>query len=113
MKFVLVNHESPLCTTTCSTCSRSILSGYVRHVRTQRHYCDYDCYRRGELMTLLMPWSMPWCSEPAAGNTIEMLTVLSAVSCWSFTIQIWTFARALTGALLDSRDLTTREGGET
>lgn len=113
MKFVLVNHEPPLCAATCSTCSRSLLSGYVRHVRTQRRYCDYDCYRRGELVTLLMPWAMPGRTEPAAWNMIETLAVLSAVSCWSCTIQIWTFARALTGAYLDGCDLITREGGDT
>jgi len=118
MKFVLVNHEPPLNAATCSTCARSIRSGYVRHVRTQRRYCDYDCYRQGELVTLLMPWSMPWSMpwgrEPAAGNAagnmIEMLAVLSAVSCWSYTIQAWTFARVLTGAYLDGRDVITTEG---
>jgi hypothetical protein len=117
MKFVLVNHEPPLNASTCSTCSRSIRSGYVRHVRTQRRYCDYDCYRQGELVTLWMPWSMPGRREPAvgnaAGNMIEMLAVLSAVSCWSYTIQAWTFARVLTGAYLDGRDLITTEGGDT
>jgi len=113
MNFVLVNHEPPVCTATCSTCSRSIRSGYVRHMRTQRRYCDYDCYRRGELVTLLMPWSMPGRGELAAGNVIEMLAVLSAISCWSCTIQIWTFARALTGGYLGSRDLMTTEGGDT
>lgn len=64
-------------------------------------------------MTLLMPWSMPGRSEPAGGNMIEMLAMLSAVSCWSCTIQMWTFARALTGAYLDGRDLIGREGGDT
>lgn len=118
MKFVVVNHEPPLHAATCGTCSRSIRSGYVRHVRTQRRYCDYDCYRRGELVTLLMQWSMPARTGPAAGNVefaagnmIEMLAVLGAVSCWSYTIQTWSFARALTGAYLDGRDLITMEGG--
>lgn len=113
MNFVLVNHEPPLSAATCSTCARAIRSGYVRHVRTRRCYCDYDCYRRGELVTLLMPWSMLGRREPAAGNMIEMLAMLSAVSCWSCTIQMWTFARALTGAYLDGRDLITTEGGDT
>ncbi|WP_036017544.1 hypothetical protein [Bradyrhizobium sp. WSM1743] len=119
MKFVLVNHEPPLHAATCSTCSRSLGSGYVRHARTQRRYCDYDCYRRGELVTLLMQWSVPGRTEPAAGNVelaagsmIETLTVLNAVWCWSCTINAWTFARALTGVYLDSRDLITMEGGD-
>lgn len=120
MKFVVVNHEPPLCSATCSTCSRSIRSGYVRHVRTQRRYCDYECYRRGELVTLLMQWSTAGRTEPAAGsveaaarNMIEMFAVLGAISCWSCTIHAWTFARALTGAYLDGCDLITMEGGDT
>ncbi|WP_448031758.1 hypothetical protein [Bradyrhizobium liaoningense] len=120
MKFMVVNHEPPLCAATCSTCSRSIRSGYVRHVRTQRLYCDYDCYRRGELVTLLMQWSVPGRNEPASGNVevaarnaIEMFTVLGAVFCWSCTIHAWTFARTLTGAYLDGRDPITMEGGDT
>lgn len=120
MKFVVVNHEPQLRAATCSTCSRSIQSGYVRHVRTQRCYCDYDCYRRGEPVTFLMQWPMPGRSKPgagnvalAAGNMIETLAVLSAVSWWSCTIQAWTVARALTGACLDGRDLIAREGGDT
>ncbi|RZM99483.1 hypothetical protein CWO91_35850 [Bradyrhizobium genosp. SA-3] len=112
MKFVVVNHEPPLRAATCSTCSRSIGTGYVRHARTQRRYCDTDCYRRGELATFFMQWSMPGRTEPAAGNVelaagnlIETLAVLSAVSCWSYTIHAWTFARALTGAYLGGGDL--------
>lgn len=113
MKFVVVNHAPPLHAATCSKCSRSLRSGYVRHVRTQRRYCDDDCYRRGELMTL---WRTGWATphvELAAGNMIEMVAVFSAVSCWSWTIHAWTFARALTGAYLDGRDLSTMEGGDT
>ncbi|WBL75374.1 hypothetical protein I3J27_20205 [Bradyrhizobium xenonodulans] len=71
-------------------------------------------------MTLLMQWSTPGRNEAAAGNVevaarnmIEMLAVLSAVSCWSCTIHVWTFARALTSAYLDGRDLITMEGGDT
>lgn len=120
MKFVVVNHEPPSRAATCSTCSRSLGSGYVRHVRTQRRYCNYDCYRRGELATLLMQWSKPgrselaaWNVEAAAGDMIQMLAVLGAISCWSCTIQTWSFATALTGAYLGGRDLLTMEGGDT
>ena len=120
MKFVVVNHEPPLHAATCSTCSRPLRSGYVRHARTQRRYCDHDCYRRGEFSTLLMQWPVPGRTEPVAGNfelaaasMIEMLTVMSAVWCWSCTISAGTFARALTCAYLDSRDLITMEGGDT
>ncbi|QIO33777.1 hypothetical protein [Bradyrhizobium sp. 1(2017)] len=120
MKFVVVNHEPPSHAVTCSTCSRSIQSGYVRHARTQHRYCDYDCYRRSEVVTLLMQWPIPRRTEPAAGSAevaaasmIETLAVLGAVSCWSTTIQIWSFARALTATYLDGRDLMKLEGGDT
>ncbi|RQH16356.1 hypothetical protein [Bradyrhizobium sp. RP6] len=109
-----------MCASTCSTCSRSIRSGYVRHVRTQRRYCDYDCYRRGELVTLLTHWSVPGHNGPASGNVevaarnaIEMFTVLGAVLCWSCTMHAFAFARILTGAYSDGRDPTTMEGGDT
>lgn len=113
MKFVVVNHEPPSREAACCTCSQPLRSGYVRHAQTQRRYCGYDCYGRDELVRLLMPWWMPGCRVPAAGNMIEMLAMLSAVSCWSCTIQMWTFARALTGAYLGGRDLITTEGGDT
>ncbi|TQF31780.1 hypothetical protein [Bradyrhizobium sp. UNPA324] len=119
MKFVVVNHEPPLRAATCSTCSRSLRSGYVRHARTQRRFCDYDCYRRGELVTFFTQWSMPGRTEPAAANVelaarnmIETMAVLGAVWCWSCTMHAWTFARALTGASLEGRDLITMEGGD-
>ncbi|MDD1517004.1 MULTISPECIES: hypothetical protein [Bradyrhizobium] len=120
MKFVVVNHEPPLHAATCSTCSRPLRSGYVRHARMQRRYCDDNCYRRGEFSTLFMQWPVPGRTEPALGNVelaagsmIEILTVMSAVWCWSCTISAWTVARALTGACLDSCDLITMEGGDT
>lgn len=120
MKFVVVNHEPPLHAATCSTCSRSLRSGYVRHARTQRRYCDHDCYRRGEFSKLFMQWPVSGRTDPAlvnvelaAGSMIEMLTVMSAVWCWSCTISAWTVARTLTGAYLDSRDLIPMEGGDT
>ncbi len=120
MRFVVVNHEPPSREASCSTCSRPLRSGYVRHARTQRRYCDYDCYRRSEVVTLMMRWSTPGRAGTqaadnlavAARNAVELLAVLSAVSCWSSTIQMWTFAGALTGAFLDARDLITMEGGD-
>ncbi|TFV70375.1 hypothetical protein E4K64_29715 [Bradyrhizobium frederickii] len=50
--------------------------------------------------------------EAVAGNIIEMLAVMTAVSCWSWTIFVWTFARASTGVHLDGRDLIATEGGD-
>ena len=120
MKFVVVNHEPPARDVACSTCSQPLRSGYVRHVRTQRRYCDYDCYRRNQLPTLLMPWPMPALTgtqathgvAAAARSAAEVMTVLAAVSCWSYTIQVWTVSRALTDAFLGAHDLMTTEGGD-
>ena len=120
MKFVVVNHEPPSREAACSTCSRPLRSGYVRHVRTQRRYCDYDCYRRNELVTLMMQWSMPSSTGTqatesialAARNAVEVLSVLGAVSCWSYTMQMWTLSRALTDAFLGANDLMMMEGGD-
>jgi hypothetical protein len=120
MKFVLVNHEPPSREAACSTCSQPLRSGYVRHARTQRRYCNYDCYRRSEVVTLMMRWSVPSGTGmqaadnvvAAARNAIELFTVMGAISCWSSTIQMWSFARAWTGAFSDARDLIPMEGGD-
>lgn len=119
MKFVVVNHEPPLREAACSTCSRPLRSGYIRHARTQRRYCDHDCYRRNEFAALMMDWSMPGLTgtqateniAAVASRAIEVLAVLAAVSCWSATMQMWTFSRALTGACLGAHDPTAMEGG--
>src|SRR5690349_3957168 len=69
MKFILVNHRSPLQVSTCTECDRPLGTGYLREVSSQRQYCDYDCYLRDEARTLFMPWlsaprngsrPMPW-----------------------------------------------------
>ena len=120
MKFVVVNHEPPSREAACSTCSQPLQSGYIRHARTQRRYCDHDCYRRNELATLMMEWSMPGLTgtrateniATVASRVIEVLAVLGAVSCWSSTIQMWTFSRALTDACLGAHDLMAMEGGD-
>lgn len=119
MKFVVVNHEPPSREAACSSCSRPLQSGYIRHARTQRRYCDHDCYRRNEFAALMMDWSMPGLTATqatesiaaVASRAIEVLAVLAAVSCWSATMQMWTFSRALTEACLGAQDPTAMEGG--
>jgi hypothetical protein len=120
MKFVVVNHAPPSQEAACSTCSQPLRSGYVRHVRTQRRYCDYDCYRKNQLMTLVMPWPMPDLAgtpatetvAAAARSAVDVIAVLGAVSCWSYTMQMWTLSRALTDAFLGANDLMMMEGGD-
>jgi hypothetical protein len=88
-------------------------------MRTQRRYCDYDCYHRNEFATLMMEWSMPSLTATqanniavAARNTGAVLAVLGAVSYWSSTLQMWTLSRALTNAFWGAHDLTVIEGGD-
>ena len=76
MKFILVNHRTPLDSPTCAECSRSLLSGYLKAVSTQRQYCDYDCYARYEGRNLLMPWLAASHEVP-----FDMITSFVAASC--------------------------------
>ncbi len=86
MKFVLVNHRTPLHTATCSECSQPLDAGYLREVSTQRQYCDHDCYLRYEARSLLTPWlnvtrtASRHATPYAAG--LQMMTSFAAASCW-------------------------------
>jgi hypothetical protein len=73
MKFVLVNHRTPLDRTTCAACSRPLGSGYLKAVSTQRSYCDYDCYVRGEARSLATAW--------LSAIPFEMMTSFATASC--------------------------------
>jgi hypothetical protein len=76
MKFILVNHRTPLDSPTCAECSRSLLSGYLKAVSTRRQYCDYDCYARYERRNLLAPWLVASHEVP-----FDMITSFVAASC--------------------------------
>jgi hypothetical protein len=76
MKFILVNHRTPLDSPTCAECSRSLLSGYLKAVSTRRQYCDYDCYARYERRNLLAPWLVASQEVP-----FDMITSFVAASC--------------------------------
>ena len=43
MNFILVN-ERTVRASSCTHCSTSIGSGYLREVPSRRLYCDYACY---------------------------------------------------------------------
>lgn len=81
MKFILVNHRAPLDGPTCAECSRSLVSGYLKAVPTQRQYCDYDCYVRYEGRNPLAPWLV------ASHEVPYMITSLVAASC-SYSIAL-------------------------
>ena len=112
MRFVLVNHKPSGHGATCNACSGTLGSSYVRHVPTQRQYCDYDCYRRHGPMTMALPWLAPDRAVTAYRDAAELITVIAAISSWSWMMQIEAFSRSLTAMFLSAHDLMTREGGD-
>jgi hypothetical protein len=82
MKFILVNHRTPLDSPTCAECSRALVSGYLKAVSTQRQYCDYDCYVRYERRNVLAPWFVASHQIP-----FDMITSFVAVS-YSYSIAL-------------------------
>jgi hypothetical protein len=101
MKFILVNHRTPLDSPTCAECSQLLASGYLKAVSTQRQYCDYDCYLRHEARDLLTTWLTAPYAAP-----VEMMTSFVAASCW--------YSIALAKAALRVGELVTAEisGGD-
>ena len=100
---MLVNHGQPSHDATCSACAQPLGASYVRHVSTQRRYCDTDCYRRYQLaMGMLWPYH----------SSLEAITVLAAISGWSWMIQMGALSRSLTEAYLRAHSLLTTEGGD-
>jgi hypothetical protein len=104
MRFMLVNQGRPCHDAACSACARLLGPSYVRHVSTQRLYCDYDCYRQHQQTTMGMHW--PYQSS------LEAITVLAAISGWSCMMQMGALSRSLTEAYLRAHDLLTTEGGD-
>ena len=107
MRFVLVNQGLPGASN-CAACSRALGSSYLRHVPTQRRYCDHDCYRRDQLMRA-SPWlaamHAPEEIAPAYQDTVQIATSLVAASCWGYAVQLGAISQSLTEALLCMRDL--------
>lgn len=101
MKFILVNHRTPLDSPACAECSQSLASGYLKAVSTQRQYCDYDCYLRHEARCLPTRWLTMAYEAP-----FEMMTSFAAASCC--------YSIALTKAALRVGELVTAEisGGD-
>ena len=112
MRFVLVNQRPSGHGATCNTCSGPLGSSYLRHVPTQRQYCDYDCYRRHRATTMALPWLAPDRAVTAYRNAAELITVIAAISSWSWMMQIEAVSRSLTAMFLSAHDLMTREGGD-
>lgn len=104
MRFMLVNQEGLHHGRTCSACAQPLGSSYVRHVPTQRRYCDHDCYRRHQQTTIgtLWPYS----------NSLEAITMFMAISSWSWMMQMGALSRLLTEAYLRAHNLLTTEEGD-
>ena len=96
MKFILVNHRTPLDSPACVECARSLGPGYLKAVSTQRQYCDYDCYLRDEARSLMFPW----LTAPYAGS-FEIMTSFAAASCY--------YSIAMTKAAVRVGELVTAE----
>ena len=111
MRFVLVNQKPSGHEVSCNTCSGPLGSSYLRHVPTQRQYCDYDCYRRHGT-TMALPWLAPDRAVTAYRNAAELITVIAAISSWSLMMQLGAFSRSLTATFLSAHDLMPREGGD-
>ncbi len=89
MKFILVNHRSPLQISACSECARPLEAGYLREVSSQRQYCDHDCYLRYQTKNLFMPWLTAERGERAQAASwptpyacYELMTSFTAATCW-------------------------------
>jgi hypothetical protein len=101
---MLVNQERPRHGVTCSACARPLGASYLRRVSTQQRYCDYDCYRRYQETAMEMLWPHH--------SSLEAITVLAAISSWSWMMQMGALSRSLTEAYLRAHDLLTMEGGD-
>nr|WP_245329216.1 hypothetical protein [Bradyrhizobium centrolobii] len=99
---MLVNQGQARHGAACSACAQPLGSSYIRHMSTQRRYCDYDCYRRYQPSAMGMLW--PY------GSSLEAITVLAAISTWSCMMQMGALSRSLTEAYLRAHDLLTTEG---
>jgi hypothetical protein len=113
MKFVLVNHRTPLGTPACLHCSRPLGAGYLREISTQRPYCDQDCYRRDEASRMFSPWFF----VPGAGSgivtnqsfSLGVMMSLAAVTCWSYALPLSALSVSLAQAALGMHDLMAKE----
>ena len=102
MRFMLVNQDHPRHGAACSACARPLGSSYVRHVSRQERYCGYDCYRQQTAMDMLWPYR----------SAIETVAVLTAITSWSWMMQMGALSRSLAEAYLRVHNLRTLEGGD-
>jgi hypothetical protein len=111
MKFVVVNHRTPLCRSTCLHCSRSFGASYLRDVSTRKPFCDYDCYRSYQAGRLFMPWlaGTEAMSDSATNHAASLRLMASLAACWGYAIPLSTVSLSLLQAALGFRQLMTAE----
>ena len=90
MKFILVNHRSPLQISACTECARPLGAGYLREMSSQRPYCNHDCYLSYQAKSLFMPWfrtnrgdhahTATWPTPYVA--SYDLMTSFAAANCW-------------------------------
>ena len=116
MKFVLVNHRTPLGSAACLHCSQPLGAGYLREISTQRPYCDHDCYRRDETNRMFSPLNS-WFAVPGAGSglltnhplSLGMMMSVAAAACWGYALPLSALSVSLVQAALGMRDLMAKE----
>jgi len=113
MKFILVNHRTPRSPSSCIECSRSLETGYLRDVSTQRRYCDHHCYLRYEAKSLFMPWLAITRADHGSSTNypaqLGMITSLAAASCWCYAIPMTVASISLVESALRMHDLIAAE----
>jgi hypothetical protein len=113
MKFVVVNHRTPLCRSTCLHCSRLFGASYLRDVSTQKPFCDYDCYRKYAADRLFMPWFDGTVAMPDAAShhvaSLGLIASVAAATCWGYAIPLSAVSLSLLQAALGFRQLMAAE----
>ena len=75
MKFILVNHRSPLTTATCTECAEPLGTGYLRY-QTKSLFMPWLGAGRGDQMP-----AATWPATPYAAS-YELIASFAAATCW-------------------------------
>ena len=114
MKFILVNQRTPRSPSNCIECSRSLGTGYLRDVSTQRRYCNYHCYLRYEAKSFFMPWLAVSRSDRERSTSnpaqLRMIASLATASCLCYAIPITVASISMVEGALRMQELLAEEG---
>lgn len=114
MKFILVNHRTPRAPSNCVECSRSLGTGYLRDVSTQRRYCNHHCYLRYESKSFFMPWlAVTRGNRGRSTNNpaqLRMIASLATASCLCYAIPITVASISMFEGALRMQEMLAEEG---